>query len=172
MPLRWQRQAAGSADTAVFYSYANNTFARALPAAVPLPGTTTMGATATNYTFTTRANSYLAGGGVLIRQRQRQSEPDIVRRRNVHRHLDGEHVECGGRATITVNTGFENSSTPITAVPSQVSVNGASSGTDRQPASTMPRARTRFNASGTNATLTNSIDTISVNRIWHRQCLR
>lgn len=66
-----------------------------------------------------------------------------------------------GTSTVTVNTYFENSSTPITAIPSQVSVTAADSG---NTASLYDAAGTNaLTGSGTNATLTNSIDTISVN---------
>jgi hypothetical protein len=66
-----------------------------------------------------------------------------------------------GSSTITVNTYFENSSSQIVAIPSQVAVNGA--GNDA--ASVYDAAGSNaLVASGSTATLTTSIDTITVNK--------
>ena len=152
--------AAGSADTAIFYSYAGDTFNGA-PSNSSLTGTTT-NASSANYTFNTEASNYLS---VAVFESGSGSD-----QANLTSPGSGTFVGTAtvstlnvGSSSITVDTYFSNSSTPITAVPSRVTVTGASNGTDT--ASIYDAAGTNaLTASGSNATLTNSIDTISVNK--------
>jgi hypothetical protein len=152
-------QAAGSSDTAAFYSYSNDTFSGA-PGTSSLSGTTT-NANSSSYTFNTKATSYLS---VAVFESGSGSDKANLTSPGGGTFLGTSTVSTltVGSSSITVDTYFSNSSTPITAVPSQVTVTGASSG---DTASIYDAAGTNaLTASGSNATLVSAIDTISVNK--------
>ncbi len=153
-------QAAGSADTAIFYSYANNTFSGA-PSSSFLTGSTT-NANGSSYNFVTTANGYDAatvfesGAGTDVANLSSPGSGNFIGTSTVS-------TLTVGSSTITVNTYFENSNSQIVAVPSQVAVTGAGNGTDS--ASIYDAAGTNaLVASGSTATLTTSIDTIAINK--------
>ena len=152
--------AAGSADTAIFYSYAGNTFSGA-PSSSFLTGSTT-NAGGSSYNFVDTADGYDAvtvfesGAGTDVANLTSSGSGTFVGTSTVS-------TLTVGSSTMTVNTYFENSSSQIVAVPSQVTVSGAGTGTDT--ASVYDAAGSNaLVAAGSTATLTTSIDTITINK--------
>ena len=150
--------AAGSSDTAVFYSYASDTF-------TGTPGTSSLSGTTTNVVGSSVQFVSLASGYSSVSVFESGSGTDTA---SLTSPGDGSYFGTDtastltvGTSTITVNSYFVNASNQIVPVPAQIAVTGA----ERH------RLRRYLDAPGNNAlsaadstaTLTTADGTLSIN---------
>ena len=152
-------QAAGSADTAVFYSYAHDTFT-GTPGSSSLTGSTA-NASLANYSFKVQALGYLSASVF-----ESGTGTDVA---NLTSPGEGRFLSTPtassltvGSSTITVNT-YETSGQQMAAVLSQVIVTGNHDGTDEATIYDAP-GNNALTASNSTATLTTALGSLSINK--------
>jgi hypothetical protein len=156
--LAAQASASGK-DTAVFYSYAGNTFTGAAGSSELVGSTTNVAGSTVN--FVSQANGYLA-----VSVFESGSGTDVA---NLTSSGGGSYYGTStagaltvGTSVITVNS-YAESGGQISAVLAQINVTGAGNGTDTADIFDAPGSNA-LTASGSTATLTNSVGTRTIDK--------